>query len=204
MIEMIQNRDNRLNIIKPDPARGPFGYSRINEALDRLLSEGGESFYKYVESLCLADKPELIVLSSEHHYYYDQEELSGVKTLINLKELNRIKDIKGFLQSCLYYLPPKSNFVGCFTDNEKVNGYELKFRSSRDNKKAMDEIDNGIVSSFPFLNMLYSLMDSRVYKYMSKTEISILLGEYGFNVLNMTEINGLTFFHSQKAKVTYN
>jgi hypothetical protein len=31
-----------------------------------------------------------------------------------------------------------------------------------------------------------------------------MLRDYGFKVLDMAEINGLTFFHSQKIKDTFN
>jgi hypothetical protein len=175
-----------------------------NEAIDLLIAEGGKNFYSYVEWLGLADQPDLIVLSSEHHYYYDSEEMKSISTIINLKELNQIKDIKSFLDSFLDYLPQKSNFVGCFTDNEKINGYELKYRSSVDNRRGKDSIEHGIVSSFPFVNMLYSLLDSKVYKYMSRTEISKLIGGYGFKIIDMTEVGGLTYFHSQKSEIVYN
>jgi hypothetical protein len=175
-----------------------------NEAIDLLIAEGGKNFYSYVEWLGLADQPDLIVLSSEHHYYYDSEEMKSINTIINLKELNQIKDIKSFLDSFLDYLPQKSNFVGCFTDNEKINGYELKYRSSGDNRRGKDSVENGIVSSFPFVNMLYSLLDSRVYNYMSRTEISQMIGRYGFKIIDMTEVGGLTYFHSQKGEIVYN
>ncbi len=154
--------------------------------------------------LGLAKEPDLIVLSSKHHYYYDPEELNGFKTVINLKEFNQIKNIKSFLNSFLQYLPQESNFIGCFTDNEKVNGYELKYRSSSDHKRGLDDIDNGIVSAFPFLNMLYSLMDSKIYNYMSRMTILQLLREYGFKIVDMTVVSGLTLFHSQKTEASYN
>ena len=112
-----------------NPLKIPLNKGVTNEAIDILMAEGGESFYNYVDCLGLADEPDLIVLSSKHHYYYDPEEMNGFKTVINLKEFNQIKNIKSFLNSFLYYLPQKSNFIGCFTDNEKVNGYELKYRS---------------------------------------------------------------------------
>lgn len=175
-----------------------------NEAIDLLITEGGKDFYSYVEMLGLADQPDLIVLSSVHHYYYDSEEMSSVNTIINLKELNQIKNIKTFLDSFLNYLPRESNFVGCFTDNEKNNGYELRYRSADGNKRGQDSIGHGIVSAFPFVNMLYSLMDSRIYKYLSRTNISQLLGGYGFKVIDMAEVNGLTYFHSQKSEKVYN
>lgn len=175
-----------------------------NEAIDLLIAEGGSNFYSYVEWLGLADQPDLIVLSSEHHYYYDSEEMEGVRTIINLKELNQVKNIKTFLDSFLNFLRKRSNFVGCFTDNEKINGYELKHRSSYDNERVKDSIGHGIVSSVPFVNMLYSLLDSRVYNYMSKAKISQLTGDYGFKILDMTEVGGLTYFHAQKSETAYN
>jgi hypothetical protein len=201
---MREQLNTQLNIILSNPAFGPLRHELNSEAIDTIISEGGENFYKYIEGRGLADKQELIVLSSQHHYYYDPEEMVSLTTLVNLIELNKVKDIKNFLHSCLYYLPPNSNFVGCFTDNEKVNGYELKYRSSSDSTKGLDDIEYGIVSKFPFLNMLYSLMDSKIYRYMSKAEIIKLLGEYGFKVINMTDVSGLTMFHSQKMNVTYN
>lgn len=186
------------------PYKIPLNTGATNEATDILMSEGGEGFYNYVSWLGLTREPDLIVLSSRHHYYYDPEELNGFKTVINVKEFNQIKDIRSFLNSFLQYLPEKSNFIGCFTDNEKVNGYELKYRSSRDRKRGLVDIDNGIVSAFPFLNMLYSLMDSKIYNYMSRMTILQLLREYGFKIVDIRAVSGLTLFHSQKTEASFN
>jgi hypothetical protein len=177
---------------------------RNNEAIDMLVEEGGESFFNYVDWLGLAKDPDLIVLSSLHHYYYDPEEMNNFQTVINLKELNQIKDVKNFLRSSLQILPPNSNFIGCFIDNEKTNGYEVINGSSYVNKRNRDAIDNGIISRIPFINMLYSILDSKTIRYMSKHSISLLLEDCGFKVMNMTDINGLTFFHSQKLKPAFN
>ena len=173
--------------------------SAKKEAIDILVEEGGESFYNYVEWLGLATEPDLIVLSSKHHYYYDPEEMDGVKTVVNLKELNQIKHIKPFLHSCLHFLPENSNFVGCFIDNEKINGYELRNLShAYSGENNVDDLDNGIVSRIPFVNWIYSLMDAKTNRYMSKKSIALLLKEFNFKVMDMTGYNGFTFFHSQK------
>jgi hypothetical protein len=193
-----------MNLSNLNKNMRPPDLSINKEAIDILIAEGGKSFYDYVERLGLADESNLVVISSEHHYYYDPEEMKNFNTLINLKEFNQIKNVRTFLNSFLNYLPRNSNFIGCFTDNEKVNGYELKYRSSGDRKKGLDAIENGIVSTFPFVNMLYSLMDFKVYNYISKTLIYNLLGKYGFKIIDMTEVSGLTLFHSQKNKELYN
>jgi hypothetical protein len=48
--------------------------------------------------------------------------------------------------------------------------------------------------------MLYSLMDSKTNKYMSGRIVTLLLEDHGFKVLDMTELNGLTYFCAQKVK----
>ena len=176
-----------------------------NEAMDILIAEGGENFYNYVEWLGLADDPKLVVLSSKHHYYYDAEEFNSVNTLINITQLNQMKQAKSFLYSSISILPQRSHFVGCFVDNEKINGYViLNNPSSMDSKKKVDDIENGIVSDIPFLNMLYSMMDSRTYNYLSKSRVSLMLEEHGVKVLDMTDLGGITYFHSQKSGAKYN
>jgi hypothetical protein len=178
------------------------GYSDISisgNAIDTLIEEGGVNFYNYVSWLGFSTEPDLIVLSSKHHYYYDPEEMNNTKTIINIKELNQIKEIKPFLNSCLHFLPEESNFIGCFIDNEKINGYELRdISNSNDDNVNDDDLENGIVSRFPFINMIYSLIDSKTNRYMSKKSITLLMKEFDFKVMDMTEYNGFTFFHARK------
>jgi len=176
-----------------------------NTVFEILTAEGCENFVSYIEWLGLAKDPDLVVLSSLHHYYYDAEEMKNVKTVINLKELNQIKQINSFLHSIFHILPQKSNFIGCFVDNKKINGYVLRNNSSSYyNKRSFDDIENGIVSRIPFLNMLYSFMDSRTNKYMSGTNVSLLLEDHGFKVMDMTELNGLTYFCAQRLRTADN
>ena len=176
-----------------------------SEAVDNLISEGGDSFYNYVNRIGLANDSNLIVLSSQHKYYYDSEEIDKVRTVINLKELNLIKQISSLLHSHLRFLPLRCNFVGCFVNNEKTDRYALRKSSCYNEKiKNNDKVELGIISRFPFINMLYSIMDSRTNKYMSEGLVTSMLSVHGFKVIDMTELNGLTYFHSQKVKKIFN
>jgi hypothetical protein len=200
--DRIANRKTQTEVIN---VNSPFDLKLTNDPIDILLTEGGENFYNYVNWLGLAKDPNLVVLSSLHHYYYDAEEMNKITTVINLKELNQIRQIKNFLHSSFHVLPHKSNFIGCFVDNNKTNPYELRINSSSNqNKRSVDAIENGIVSQIPFVNMLFGLMDSKINNYLSKRGVSLLLESYGFKVIDMTELNGLTYFHSQKVRSDYN
>ena len=176
-----------------------------SEAVDNLISEGGDSFYNYVNRIGLANDSNLIVLSSQHKYYYDSEEIDKARTVINLKELNLIKQITSLLHSHLRFLPLRCNFVGCFVNNEKTDRYALRKSSCYYEKiKNNDKVELGIISRFPFINMLYSIMDSRTNKYMSEGLVTSMLSVHGFKVIDMTELNGLTYFHSQKVSKIFN
>jgi hypothetical protein len=186
------------------PSRS-FDYAVATEAIDKLITEGGESFYNYVDSRGLSKDASLIVLSSSHHYYYDFEEINNAKTVVYLKELNRIKEIKSLLYSHLHFLPEKCNFVGCFVNNRKKERYAVRKDSTSNEKiKNRDDIELGIVSRFPFINMLYSIMDSKTDAYMSESSVTLMLSVHGFKVMEMKEVNGLTYFHSQKVENTFN
>ena len=176
-----------------------------NPVLRILTNEEGENFANYIEQLGLAKDPNLVVLSSLHHYYYDAEEMINVKTVVNLKELNQIKQLKDFLHSIFHILPPDCNLIGCFVNNKKQSGFILNTSPSDSYyKRNSDAIENGIASSSPFLNMIYNMIDSKTNKYMSEQSVSLLLEEHGFKVLDMTEHEGLTYFCAQSLRTADN
>ncbi|HEX7493010.1 MAG TPA: hypothetical protein VF346_02230 [Bacteroidales bacterium] len=200
-IDKLENIDNqRINSLV-NLGTGSVDSVKNSSGLEILTAENCENFASYIEHLGIDKDPDIVVLPSLHHYYYDAEEMSNVKTMINLKELNQIKQIKDFLHSIFHILPPNCNFIGCFVDNKKQNGFVLSNGPSDFHyKRNSDAIENGIASSSPFLSMIYSMIDSKTNKYMSERSVTLLLEENGFNVLNMTEINGLTYFLAQKTR----
>ena len=187
--QRISTSDNRT-LVLPDLAGKKSNFEII-------ASEGPEDFVTYLEWLGFLKDPNLIVLSSSHHYFYDAEEMKVVRTVVNLIELNQIREVNTFVHSMFDLLPQKSYFIGCFTDSRKNNRYSLKNRPASNNQEKEDE-ENSISSRIPFLNMLYNLLDSRINKYLSKSEVNSLLDDHGFKVIDMTELNGLTYFCAQK------
>jgi hypothetical protein len=148
-----------------------------------MISDGGENFFSYLKSLGLSNEPNLLVLSPGQHYYYDESDLRCVRTLVNLKKLNLVKHLDQFLHSLFRILPPDANFIGCFSD---ANAHK--------NKGSKSEHSTGLLNSF--LNLLDSMTEHR----MNKNEVSEVLKTHGFKIVNMTEINGVTFFYSQNVR----
>jgi hypothetical protein len=141
-----------------------------------LTAEGGKNFFRYLKSFNLFKEPELLILSPNIHFYYDENDLKGVKTFIILKKLNLIKNLDTFLHTVYHILPENVNFVGCFSDSKSVDG-------------------NGFLSGLS--SRFNNFLDSRTDHNMDKKDVSDLLEKYGFKIIDMTEMNGLTFFYSQ-------
>jgi hypothetical protein len=154
-----------------------------NPVLHDLIAEGGESFLNYLECHGLATEDNTLVLSSKHHFYYDPNELESVTTLINVKKLNLIKHLDAFLQSIVHVLSPESNFIGCFSD----------WKTQK---------DNGISSRMfkGFLNFI----DAKIDVEFDRKEVSKLLESHGLKVIDMREINGMTYFRAKHIKIQAN
>jgi len=155
----------------------------VNPVHDKLVLEGGETFLEYLRELDLADEPNLLVLSSRHHFFYDQNDLKGVKVLINLKKLNQIKHLDSYIHILFRVLPAEANFVGCFTDNRnhQRNGSAL-FKTGMFYKKVID------------------FLDHRTERRMTRSEVTELLGSHGFKVVDIREINGMTYFNTRNQR----
>lgn len=173
--------------------------TKQNPLFEKNASGINDSFKNYLEKLHLINDTNTLVLSSSRHYYYESEDLRKIKTLVNLKQLNHITQLDEFLNSIFCILPPGSFLIGCFSDNK--NQYWFLSDSHKPQNiipGQFDLVENGISSRIPFLNMIYSMMDTRTNRYLTKSSVKLHLEEADMKVLDMTEINGLTFFCAQK------
>lgn len=174
--------------------------TKISPIYAELAEEGKEDFYSYLEWLGLAKKPDLLILTSSHHYYFEVEDLKNIKIVLNLNQLNNLKSIRDFLKAIFNVMPLKCYFIGCFTDNNKQNGFLTSKKSLHQIEKVgySTETDEGSWSSF--LNMLYGIIDSKSSRFLSKKTVQFMLEDSGLKILDITEFNGMTYFCTQKVK----
>jgi hypothetical protein len=172
--------------------------TETSQVYTNLLEEGCEFFYDYLEQIGLSNEPNMILLPSSHHYYYDVEDLKEVKTLVNLKQLNKIKQPKDFLNNIYHILPQHSYFIGYFTDGKNQLGFFPNSSTPQEKTAGIDPFENGISSRIPFLNMIYDIMDAKTNRFLTKKSVTAMLEESGFKILDITEIKGLTYFSVHK------
>ncbi len=144
-----------------------------------LDARGGVNLFRYLKSLNLSRETNLLFLPSNHHYFYDEDDLKNVRLLVNLRRLNLIRDPDKFLMNLSKILPKEISFIGCFSETSNINweGFILGLST-----------------------MVNNFLDFKTDNKMDKKNVTGLLQKYGFEVLNMTEINGLTYFYSRNVR----
>jgi hypothetical protein len=167
----------------PNRDKSTHGISGFFPAIVNMIAEDGESFFHYLKDLGLSRENNLVVLSSRHHYFYDEVELKNVRTLINLRKLNLIKYLDEFLFTLVQVLPPDTKFLGCFSD----------CNASGNNSASL-------LHPIKLLKQKVNRLDFIGEKTMNKNKVSEILESYGFKIINMTEMNGLTYFCSQNVR----
>jgi hypothetical protein len=165
------------------------------------LPEGiPEDFSDYIARMGLVIEPGLLVIPYKHHYFYDREDLKGVKTIINIMQLNHVREVRDFVRKISELAQYQANFIGCFADNKtQKRSSDKRGEHPGNNPEMTDTYENGIESRIPFINRMYSFIDARTNRYLTRRTVTSLLNEFGFRIVSMTELNGITYFCSRKA-----
>ncbi|MFZ0472695.1 MAG: hypothetical protein WAL94_08775 [Bacteroidales bacterium] len=174
---------------------------KLNILFEELTDEVREDLITYLSRMGLAGEAQILVIPSTRHFFYDAEDLRGIKTVINLKQLNYVREIREFLSKISEMLPNNSSFVGCFIDNKSQTGFSDKYSNlPKQLSEKAEAYENGIESRIPFINRMYSFIDAKTNRYLTKKTVSHLLEECSLQLVGMTELNGLTYFCTRKTK----
>jgi hypothetical protein len=148
-------------------------------AEENFRSKTGNDFLQYLKWLQMENEPNLMALPSTHHYYYELNDLKNIKILLNLKPLNGIKQLESFLQTLGSLLPHESSFIGYFKNTDQnISVFSLPQFSN-------------------YFQGFLNFIDLKTDNSLSKREVSRLLEKHKLNVVDFTDINGMTYFCSQ-------
>lgn len=177
--------------------------STVVPGLDNLFAELNTSvrqdLISYLEEVGLVSDPAILVIPSSRSFFYDAEDLKGMRTVINLKQLNYVREIRDFLHKVSELLPQDSSFVGCFIDNKSQNGFSDKYSNlPKELSEKAEAYENGIESRIPFINRMYSFIDLKTNRYLTRRTVTNLLEECNLQLVGMTGLNGLTYFHAKR------
>ena len=175
--------------------------SRVTMLFEDLPDRMRDDFIDYLVQQDLVGETGMLVIPSNRHFFYDAEDMRKVKTVVSLKQLNHIREMKDFLKTIADLLPQSSKFIGCFIDNKAHSGFSDKYDNLPGQEAEKSEAyENGIESRIPFINRMYSFIDSRTNRYLTRRSVRNILEECGLQVVEMTNLHGMTYFYTQKKK----
>jgi hypothetical protein len=152
---------------------------KANPVEERLAAEDNGNFVDYLECLEMLNDQKIVVLPVRHHYFYDMEDFRDITVIVNLKRLNLIKDLDLFLENIFNIMQPETELIGCFNDKKANTRISLRSRVYR---------------------KMINFLDSRIDMDLDKKDLTRKFLAKGFSVIDMTEINGLTYFRIRNIK----
>lgn len=109
-------------VMRVSPRRLSLRDTGLIHLFDELDLEVRQSLIDYLDRMGLTKESGMLVIPSSRHYFYDADDMKGIRTVITLRQLNHIREIRDFLKQITGLLPLNSNFIGCFIDNRMQNG----------------------------------------------------------------------------------
>jgi hypothetical protein len=170
-----------------------------NQLFKALSNEGYLTFIYYMESLGLDIESDFIIIPRSNHFFYDEDEIRKLKLLVDLREMNKTRNMKSFIKSLGRNMQSGCFFAGCFSGNRSKETTAPEGNEQSNNRIGKDEqIETGIASKYPIINTLYNILDSKTYTSLSPKAVSALLNNNGFNIIDLTEINSIYYFCAKK------
>ena len=141
-----------------------------------------KDFYKYIMRLQLVSDNEILVLPARKHFFYTADEVSEFKAIVNLNKLNYISKLKDFVKDLKTYSNKNMYFFGCFIDNKHMIPINSEFKGTCSN----------------FFKTLRLLIDRKMKRLMSPSDVTGLFNVYGFEIVHMQKIRCVTYFYATK------
>lgn len=135
--------------------------------------------YDYIIKHKLTKKNRLLFVSKKF-YYYNEQDLKNIKTVIFIQKFNDIKHLDDMIENLYKILKNYNIICGRFVDSraDKVNlpTYQKLF------------------------NMFSDFLSIKPNKSLSSKQLTAYFNAYNFKIVDMTEINNITYFYAKKIK----
>lgn len=175
--------------------------SRVSPVFADMVEEAGQEVYDYLTRYGITSKDRVLFLSNTRHYLYDSDDLKEVESIVNFRLINRTTHIWYYLHTMNRILSVDGYFAGCFLDykNQREtlvgNNHSLLGRLFL----FMYRFVNRIVPRVPFINNVQFVLNHGRIKCITGTEMKGLLEKNGFQLIDMVEIDRLTYFIARKS-----
>lgn len=167
------------------------------ENLHQIIIEqtGDSKIADFIDSQVNLNVSERILLLAEQKVNLSDENIDKLRAIINLKPLNKIKDLRDNLRAMQKLLPDAGLFLGCAeTYSDRKRRFKKTFKLFWKIIYNFDIIINRIFPRLLLIDKLYSLITKNSYHIMSQAEILGRLVYSGFDIVDFQSIGGKLYF----------
>lgn len=201
--EQVVVEHSPLNIITKESKQTHISQAIITElSRSQLITrESGENVFEYFSEHLNVNDSNVSLISTTTPFNVENLP-SGLRTIINLKKVNDMRYINKFFESVNQKLPDAGMFMGCVeTSRQRYVRIGRKFPAFIRQLVIMADFTlNRILPRLASFKNLYFNITSGVKRTISKAEVLGRLVSCGFEIIEYTEINNLTYFVVMKTK----
>ncbi len=190
-----RRKEQKSSLIKRDK-----NYQDTNSELSNKLYRYGHcELYDYLYNFNLNSLKKSIVLLSSNHYFFKKEDLHDIEMVVDVQNLARRRNIESYLNSIHSNIPDGCYFTGCFeTPTSRFSGNPDYHKYLFEYEEMPGKNHNGSGNLLGIIDKLYNRLRISLYQNLTRADAETLFRKTGFNVIDMTEINGRIYFSAIK------
>ena len=165
-----------------------------------IKKEAGEEVYNYFHELGVFNTKDVLILSSRHSFSYDEAYLKNIRTIFNLKQINKLPKVNSLFLKINRILPENGYYIGCY-DDIYIAQKKLESQVSRPFVRILLWIIYSlphVILNLPIISILSSAIGISYNRSLSLKDVQKIMNKNGFNVVLTKSFNNRTFFIAKK------
>jgi len=164
-------------------------YKKIIEQTDK------SELADFIDSQINLSVSERVLLLVGQKSYFSEENVDNLRAVVNLRPLNKIKNVKGYLLAMQKLIPDAGMFIGCVeTYNDRKIRFKDSFRCFWNIAYTFDFLIHRVFPRLLFFENIYSYFTKDSYHVMSKAEVLGRLVYSGFDIVDFKVIEGMLYY----------
>jgi lipopolysaccharide/colanic/teichoic acid biosynthesis glycosyltransferase len=156
---------------------------------------GNQSIADFIDSQINLSRSERILLLAGQKTNLSDESLNNIRSVVNLKPVNRFKSINNYFVAIQKMLPDAGLFVGCVeTYDERKARFKCTYKSIWKLFYIIDFVLNRVFPRLLIIEKIYSFLTKDSYHIISKAEVLGRLVYCGFDIVDFKVIEGMLYF----------
>ncbi len=175
----------------------------LNDLERSIVCEANEDVLSYIsDHLDLKTYYRSIILTTSASSFVEDVDFNNIRAIINLRQINHIQHPNELFRAVNTLLPDNGIYVGRVETygERKVKIYRRVGRNFGRLLWMADFLVNRVIPRIPYLDDLYYFLTDGRFRAISEAEVLGRLVYCGFEIVNITSIQGLSYFVALKVK----